>query len=123
MDAPPVPEGNSQADFIKNDLNFDVDPDDPLTQAALQDHPEQEWIDILGNGQLRKKTISKGQKGFRPNRYDLCTLGITCKIADTDKIVESVDDITIQLGDVEVIQVFNECIHSIQRDTNLNSIT
>lgn len=104
MDSTPIPEGHSQADFI-NDLSFDVDPKDPLTKAALQDHPEDEWIDILGNGQLRKKTISKGEKSFRPNRYDLCTLKLVGRLIDGGKMIEERDDFIIQLGDVEVIQV------------------
>ena len=100
----PIPEGHSQADFIK-DLNFgDIELDDPLTKAALEDHPKDEWIDILGNGQLRKKTISKGKKGFRPSRYDLCTLKISGELLDSRKVVEEHKEMTIQVGDVEVIQ-------------------
>lgn len=104
MDEEPInPENATQADFIK-DLNFDVDPEDPLTVAALSDAAENEWMDILGNGQLRKKTIVKGEKGTRPNRADLCTVNIIGKL-ENGKEVEAFDSVTIQMGDVEVVQV------------------
>lgn len=100
----PVESGTTQADFIKEELNFDVDPTDPMTKAALNDHQPEEWIDILGNGQLRKKVIKKGKNGTRPNRSDMCTLKIVGKLKD-DTIAEEHEDLKIQLGDVEVIQV------------------
>lgn len=98
----PQPDG-TQADFIQKELNFDVNPEDPLTKASLSDHPVEEWIDILGNGQLRKKVITKGQNGMRPNRGNMCTLKIVGKLSD-GTVVEEHEDITIQLGDVEMIQ-------------------
>ena len=99
----PVESGTTQADFIKEELNFDVDPTDPMTKAALTDHQPEEWIDILGNGQLRKKVIKKGKNGTRPNRADICTLKIVGKLKD-GTIAEEHEDLTVQLGDVEVIQ-------------------
>lgn len=95
--------GETQADFIRKDLNFDIDPEDPTTKAALSDHPKDEWIDILGNGQLKKKVIKEGQNGTRPNRTDYCTLKIIGKLED-GTIVEEYEDTVIQLGDVEVVQ-------------------
>lgn len=95
--------GQSQADFIQNELNFDVDPEDPLTKASLEDHPENEWIDILGNGELKKKVLKAGGKNSRPNRGDICKAKITAKLED-GTIVEDHEEITFQLGDVEVIQ-------------------
>ncbi|KAG8040970.1 hypothetical protein G9C98_001958 [Cotesia typhae] len=63
------PEYGSQADFIKDEFNFGVDEKDPYTKALLNEEPkEDEWMDILGNGQLRKRTTVKGQKGTRPNQ-------------------------------------------------------
>lgn len=94
----------TQADFIREDLNFDIDPKDPQTKAALSDHPVDEWIDILGNGQLKKKVIKEGKGGSRPNRTDYCTLKIIGKLED-GTIVEEHENITIQSGDVEIIQV------------------
>ncbi|XP_014470017.1 PREDICTED: peptidyl-prolyl cis-trans isomerase FKBP8 isoform X2 [Dinoponera quadriceps] len=94
----------TQADFIKEELNFNIDPKDPVTKASLNDQPVDEWMDILGNGQLKKKVLLAGDKGIRPNRSDTCTLKIVGRLKDNDTIVENYDDLVIQLGDVEVIQ-------------------
>ncbi|KOC65132.1 Peptidyl-prolyl cis-trans isomerase FKBP8 [Habropoda laboriosa] len=103
MENEPLQPGSTQADFIKEELNFDIDPNDPLHKAALNEHPPEEWIDILGNGQLKKKVLKKGKNGTRPNRSDICTLNIIGKLKD-DTTVENYEDLKIQLGDVEVIQ-------------------
>ncbi|KAJ8679260.1 hypothetical protein QAD02_015047 [Eretmocerus hayati] len=100
---PPPEENHTQADFIQKELNFDVDPDDPMTKATLTDHPVNEWMDILGNGQLRKKVLKAGQKNSRPNRSDMCVLKYIGKLED-GTVVDEEEDITIQLGDAEVIQ-------------------
>lgn len=97
-------ENHTQADFIQNELNFDVDPNDPLTKATLSDHPVDEWMDILGNDQLRKKVLKAGLPDSRPNRGDLCTIQIVGKLED-GTIVEKEEETIIQLGDMEVIQV------------------
>lgn len=98
-----ISEEKTQADFVREELNFDIDPKDPVTKASLNDHPVDEWIDIFGNGQLKKRVIKKGENGIRPNRGDICTLNITGKFED--KVVEEYENLVIQLGDMEVIQV------------------
>ncbi|XP_012269550.1 peptidyl-prolyl cis-trans isomerase FKBP8 isoform X2 [Athalia rosae] len=105
MDNEPIKPGDSgsQADFIQNELNFDVDPKDTLTKATLEDHTEGEWMDVLGVGQLKKKVVKAGQPGTRPNRSDICTIKLTGKLED-GKVVEDHEKLTVQLGDVEVIQ-------------------
>ncbi|XP_057331987.1 peptidyl-prolyl cis-trans isomerase FKBP8 [Microplitis mediator] len=102
----PDQEYGSQADFIKDEFNFGVDPKDPYTKALLNEEPkEDEWMDILGNGQLKKKTIVKGQKGTRPNQGDLCTVDITGSLTpDGKEVFETLKAVTVQLGDHEVIQ-------------------
>ncbi|XP_029172556.1 peptidyl-prolyl cis-trans isomerase FKBP8 [Nylanderia fulva] len=97
-----ISDGRTQADFVREELNFDIDPEDPVTKASLNDHPIDEWIDILGNGQLKKRVIKKGENGTRPNRGDICTLNVTGKFED--KVVEEYENLVIQLGDMEVIQ-------------------
>ncbi|XP_034940663.1 peptidyl-prolyl cis-trans isomerase FKBP8 [Chelonus insularis] len=100
---------NSQEDFIKNELNFDVDAsviDDTVHEQASQSNDEDpEWMDILGNGQLRKKILVKGsdKKQNRPNQGDICTLRLIGRLED-GKLVENLDDTIIQLGDHEVVQ-------------------
>ncbi|XP_019883032.2 peptidyl-prolyl cis-trans isomerase FKBP8 isoform X1 [Camponotus floridanus] len=96
-------QGGTQADFIREELNFNIDTEDPMTKASLNDHLVDEWVDILGNGQLKKKIIKKGKDGTRPNRGEICTLNITGKLEDSN-IVEEYENLVIQLGDMEVIQ-------------------
>lgn len=100
----PLMNGEKQSDYIKNELNFDVDPKDPLTKASLEDHPVNEWMDILGNSQLQKKVLKSGEIDTRPTKGEMCILKITGKLED-GTIVEEHDDLKIQLGDGEVIQV------------------
>ncbi|CAK9833284.1 Peptidyl-prolyl cis-trans isomerase FKBP8 [Anthophora retusa] len=95
--------GATQTDFIKEELNFDIVPNKPLEKAVLNNHPPGECIDILGNGQLKKTVLKKGKDGTRPNRSDICTLKLTGKLKN-DTVVEEYEDLTIQLGDIEVIQ-------------------
>ncbi|KMQ91381.1 peptidyl-prolyl cis-trans isomerase fkbp8-like protein [Lasius niger] len=103
MDENMMSQGGTQADFIREELNFNIDSEDPVTKASLNDHPVDEWIDIFGNGQLKKRVIRKGENGTRPNRGDICTLNITGKLEDS-KVVEEYENLVIQLGDMEVIQ-------------------
>ncbi|XP_012284026.1 peptidyl-prolyl cis-trans isomerase FKBP8 [Orussus abietinus] len=98
-----VQPGNTQADFIKKEMNFDVNPEDPMTKATLKDHEENETIDILGSGQLIKTVLKPGKKGTRPNKSDICTLKMSGKLED-GTIVEEYEELIIQLGDVEVVQ-------------------
>ncbi|XP_076171362.1 peptidyl-prolyl cis-trans isomerase FKBP8 isoform X2 [Ptiloglossa arizonensis] len=115
MEDEPVEPGVSQADFIKEELNFDVDLNDSMTQAALNDHPTEEWIDILGNGQLKKKVVKQGKSGTRPNRSDICTIKMVGKLKD-NTIVEKYENLKIQLGDVEVIQGLDLAIALMDKD-------
>ncbi|XP_078049157.1 peptidyl-prolyl cis-trans isomerase FKBP8 isoform X1 [Augochlora pura] len=84
-------------------MKDDTDSNITTTKATLNDHPPEEWIDILGNRQLRKKVVKQGKNGTRPVRSEICTLKIIGKLTD-GTVVEEYEDLKIQLGDVEVIQ-------------------
>jgi FK506-binding protein 8 len=101
----PTSDTNStQSDFIQKELNVDLDPNDSLTKASLNDHPVDEWMDIVGNGQLKKKVLRPGKPNSRPNRSNLCLVKLIGKLED-GTIIENEEEIMIQLGDMEVIQV------------------
>lgn len=100
-----ISQGGTQADFIREELNFNIDTKDPVTKASLNDHSVGDCVDIFGNGQLKKTVIKKGENGTRPNRGDICTLNITGKLEDST-VVEEYENLVIQLGDLEVIQVY-----------------
>lgn len=67
------------------------------------DEPKDEWIDILGNGQLKLKTIKQGEPDSRPQANDICEIRLLGKLND-GKIVENFDSLKIELGSHEVVQ-------------------
>lgn len=59
--------------------------------------------DLLGNGQLVKKIITKGLPESRPERLNLCTVNICGKLED-GTVVEEYKNFIFQLGDFELVQ-------------------
>ncbi|XP_054277838.1 peptidyl-prolyl cis-trans isomerase FKBP8 [Macrosteles quadrilineatus] len=74
---------------------------EPHGNSSEDEEREQEWLDILGSGQLLKKVIKKGLSDSRPQRSDVCTVRYVGKYED--KVVDE-GNVTINLGDGEVIQ-------------------
>lgn len=105
MDKDSVQNDKTQVNFIQEELNFNINSKDPVTKSFLNEEPSEEWIDILGNGQLKKKVILNGKSGTRPNRGDTCTLRIVGRLGNEISIVENYSKIVIQLGDMDVVQV------------------
>ncbi|XP_031831765.1 peptidyl-prolyl cis-trans isomerase FKBP8 [Nomia melanderi] len=107
MGEDPVGPEKTQTDFINEELNLNVDinndKSNSKTETLSNGNSTEEWIDILGNGQLKKKVVRQGKNGTRPNRSDICTLKIIGKLKD-GTVVEEHENLEIQLGDVEVIQ-------------------
>lgn len=62
-----------------------------------------EWCDILGSGQLKMKTIKKGEPGTRPQATDICNIKLVGKL-DDGTIVEEYNSLRITVGDHEVVQ-------------------
>ncbi|XP_055315491.1 peptidyl-prolyl cis-trans isomerase FKBP8 [Sitodiplosis mosellana] len=60
-------------------------------------------IDVIGNGQLVKKTIRAGEEGFQPQRGNICKINLVGKLED-GTVVEEFKDYAVQVGDVEVVQ-------------------
>lgn len=88
----------------ESDSNSDNNSKDSSIEVSSEDQPKEEWQDILGNGQLKKKVIKKGEKGVCPHRSDICTVKIV-GVLDDGTVVEEYDDMSIQTGDLEVVQV------------------
>jgi len=81
-------------------INEETD-QDKKENASEEEEKEDEWLDILGSGQLMKKIVTKGREDTRPQRSDLCTVKYVAKYQD--KVVEE-GNVTINLGDAELIQ-------------------
>merc|ERR1711933_39092 len=68
-----------------------------------EDEKKDEWCDVLGSGQLKMKTVRKGEPGTRPQPTDICNIKLVGKL-DDGTVVEEYNSLRITLGDHEVIQ-------------------
>ncbi|KAK9499226.1 hypothetical protein O3M35_002303 [Rhynocoris fuscipes] len=62
-----------------------------------------EWMDILGSGQLKKKTLKPGIPDTRPQKSDVCLIDVKGKLED-GTIFEQQLMLEINLGDNELVQ-------------------
>lgn len=69
------------------------------TAAAVAD----DLLDIIGNGQLTKKVLVKGNPDIQPQRGDICKVNYIGKL-ENGTIVEDCKDLLVQVGDVEIVQ-------------------
>lgn len=86
-----------------NSLNNITDDEKVVKKDETKEEKEEEWLDILGSGQLKKKVIKHGQPDSRPQRADVCIIKLIGKL-ENGTIVENSDFLTIHVGDAEVIQ-------------------
>ncbi|XP_012064601.1 PREDICTED: peptidyl-prolyl cis-trans isomerase FKBP8 [Atta cephalotes] len=93
----------NQSEEDQSKENQSKEDDQSKEDQLKEDQPKEEWLDIIGNGQLMKKVIKKGTKDVKPIQKDICTLKFTGML-DDGTVVEDQDNISIQLGDFEVIQ-------------------
>ncbi|XP_044134808.1 peptidyl-prolyl cis-trans isomerase FKBP8 [Bufo gargarizans] len=72
--------------------------------------PEEEWLDILGNGLLKKKVLTPG-KGpeNRPRKGQDVTVRLKTSLED-GSVVEDTGSFTFTLGDGDVIQALDLCV-------------
>lgn len=106
-------ENMTQEQEVQNDIPHEVsDPgnnskDSPTkvsSNESKKDESEEDWLDILGNGQLKKRVIKKGKQDYQPRRGDMCVLNVVGKL-DDGTTVEEYRNMSIQLGDLEIVQV------------------
>lgn len=60
-------------------------------------------VDLLGNGQLIKKTLKKSDNPTSPQRGELIKISYTGKL-DDGTVVEKQENLCVHLGDYEVVQ-------------------
>ncbi|KYQ48696.1 Peptidyl-prolyl cis-trans isomerase FKBP8 [Trachymyrmex zeteki] len=77
--------------------------DQSKEDQSKDDQPKEEWLDIIGNGQLMKKVIKKGTKDVKPIRHDTCIIKFI-GVLDDGTVVEDHDNVSIHLGDFDVVQ-------------------
>ncbi|XP_072295243.1 peptidyl-prolyl cis-trans isomerase FKBP8 [Eucyclogobius newberryi] len=78
------------------------------TESAHTDSsPEEEWMDVLGNGQLKKKVLVPGQgRESRPQKGQNVKINLKTTLKD-GTLVEEISDLTFTLGDRDVIQALD----------------
>ncbi|XP_028048980.1 peptidyl-prolyl cis-trans isomerase FKBP8-like isoform X2 [Monomorium pharaonis] len=108
MDESGTPEKEIQADvpykvseYNDNSKDSAINPQQSSEKDLQCDSDD--WLDILGNGQLKKKVIQKGEENVKPHNGDMCTIKMIGKL-DDGTVVEDYNNLTIQIGDMEVIQ-------------------
>lgn len=73
---------------------------DEDNEAKIDEH---RVVDLLGNGQLIKRTLKKSDTPISPQRGELIKISYTGKL-DNGTIVEKQENIQVHLGDYEVTQ-------------------
>ncbi|KAL0100837.1 hypothetical protein PUN28_019311 [Cardiocondyla obscurior] len=102
MDENVTPEREAQDDSGKA-LNCDNTSGDPPTEFSSEDQPKEEWMDILGNGQLKKRIIREPLSDEQPTRGNICEINVVGVLEDGTE-VEKHDKLVVQVGDLEVVQ-------------------
>ncbi|XP_051981071.1 peptidyl-prolyl cis-trans isomerase FKBP8 [Xyrauchen texanus] len=68
---------------------------------------QEEWLDVLGNGQLRKKVLKPGAGAdSRPQRGQNVSIHLKTSLTD-EMVVEEQPDLSFTLGDGDVIQALD----------------
>ncbi|XP_018412986.1 PREDICTED: peptidyl-prolyl cis-trans isomerase FKBP8 [Nanorana parkeri] len=77
---------------------------------VLENGPEEDWVDVLGNGALRKKVLIKGQGvESRPKKGQDVTVKLTTSLKNGSVVEEHVN-YAFTLGDGDVMQSMDLCV-------------
>lgn len=97
-----VPNGNN-GDLNSFEIVNKADVEEPEAPVEIVEAEEEEdWVDILGSGHIKKKTVKPGEPDTRPQRGDLIVVSGFGKLED-DTIVETFDNLEICVGDLELV--------------------
>ncbi|XP_063770805.1 peptidyl-prolyl cis-trans isomerase FKBP8 isoform X2 [Pseudophryne corroboree] len=89
---------------IQNESNEDTSQEDTGKES------EEEWIDVLGSGVLRKKVLIPGKGAeSRPKKGQDVTVCLKTTLEDGSAVEENVP-LTFTLGDGDVMQAFDLCV-------------
>ncbi|XP_067272073.1 peptidyl-prolyl cis-trans isomerase FKBP8 isoform X2 [Pseudorasbora parva] len=87
----------------KNNLAKDATKADAVASQTPSAEPE-EWLDVLGNGQLRKKVLEPGAgPDSRPQRGQNVTIHLKTSLTN-GTVVEELPNLSFTLGDGDVLQ-------------------
>ncbi|XP_067002036.2 peptidyl-prolyl cis-trans isomerase FKBP8 [Anabrus simplex] len=95
--------GITDKDTISQEGTSEKESKQDLSNKVDDTTTEEEWLDILGSGQLRKKVLTKAENSYRPQNMQLCEVNIEGWLED-GTVVEKYTNFKFQLGDMEVVQ-------------------
>ncbi|KAI6072400.1 Peptidylprolyl isomerase [Aix galericulata] len=76
--------------------------------------PPQEWLDVLGNGLLKKKTLVPGRGAeSRPRKGQEVTVRLRAALED-GSVVEEDPGLAFTLGDCDVLQALDLCVQLLE---------
>ncbi|XP_060933604.1 peptidyl-prolyl cis-trans isomerase FKBP8 [Limanda limanda] len=101
-DPPPLEDaggGKEKSTDVSDKRNEDTDPDPP--------GQVEEWLDVLGNDQLKKKVLEAGQgRNSRPQKGQNVKINLKTSLKD-GTLVEEQTDLDFTLGDGDVFQALD----------------
>ncbi|PNF41145.1 hypothetical protein B7P43_G04230, partial [Cryptotermes secundus] len=119
---PSVTEQSGSGVVVENDSNLEANLSEIEAEVSVSDNTqstrstngdthesvdkgkeEEEWLDILGSGQLKKKVLKRAENGYRPQRSHICEINLQGSLPD-GTIIDKHDHLSIQIGDAEVVQ-------------------
>ncbi|XP_054707745.1 peptidyl-prolyl cis-trans isomerase FKBP8-like [Uloborus diversus] len=95
-------EASRKLDNFEEDTHIEKHVENNSTTGIDTEVKEDEWVDVLGSGELMKKVLKPGL-GFetRPNKGDQATVSIRYFI--NDKVFEENENLKFIVGDMDVI--------------------
>lgn len=100
-----VPEATQSKPVKEQSQEQRPEPEDSEKAASKPDasESEPEYMDILGNGTLLKKVLTKGRSENRPESKDIVVITYSGRLED-GTVVEEQTNFVVQVDDVEVVQ-------------------
>lgn len=100
-----VPEATQSKPAKEQSQEQRPEPEDAEKGANKPDasESEPEYMDILGNGTLLKKVLTKGRSENRPESKDIVVITYSGRLED-GTVVEEQTNFVVQVDDVEVVQ-------------------
>lgn len=107
-------------------------PDEVEDKVEILSENHTEWEDIIGNGQLLKKVLRKGEHMNRPTSGDVCVLNIEGRLASNSKVIQKYKNLEVIAGEGDLIQVLHyylfvhmymlSCLNIIPRETRTSGL-
>lgn len=112
---------NTDPSKIAIDAAADSVKEDDTNDECSESHQENEWLDILGNGNLKKKVLVAGKLMTRPSQGSVVTVKITARL-DSGVCIQDATESFI-LGDGDVISALDLCVALMDEEETAEVVT